>query len=465
MKVTQFEKIESFREFSLLKSRGEHSLCSFSFVSARFEDYSDMVGSNIEVKDDNKLLMHGVINDISFISGCSENIVKVTLISRSNRVDNNPVTRVFQKEGQTYKDILDFVTKNMSYKLNVPASLKEVELLHPIIQYNETDFSFIRRMLIEGYGEEIVVDVLEDNSIYVGFIDNVKYKIEPREVFTMSQSIRCNIDEIEFSVKGGIDGQELREYVDIGKQVMWHNNTFVITRMEIEKSKSVYRYKCYAKNCKLEEKFEYRECNHFFSAKVVDVDDPNNFGRVRLDFSDVDIEDTTSENKVWINVSTPYTAKNGGFVFLPEVDDVVKVLWNGFDFFVIGCVRQETLSERYQNVKLKQIGNLYDKNICWDEEKIEITSKEVSVTLLDEEVSISIGGSNINMSKDKININTKKSIVEMNDDIVVETGIFHIDSEELEEKVKKKYRCESKNITLNASATATIEGKTKVSIN
>lgn len=173
----------------------------------------------------------------------------------------------------------------------------------------------------------------------------------------------------------------------------------------------------------------------------------------------------TSDNKVWVNVLTPYTAKNGGFVFVPEVDDVVKVLWDGSEFVVVGCVRQEPLAERYQDIKLKQIGNLHDKNICWDEEKIEITSKEAVATLLDEAVNISIGDSNINMSKDKIDIKTRKSIVEINDDIVVETGNVHVDSEELEEKIKKKYVCESKNITLNASSTATIEGKTKVSIN
>ena len=465
MKVTRFEKIERFRDFFLAKSRGNHSVCSFSFVSARFEDYSDMVGSNVDVIDHNKVIMHGVINDISFVSGCSENIVKVALISKTNKEDVNLVTRIFQKEGQTYKDILDVVTKNMSYELNVPASLKEVELVHPIVQYNETNFSFIKRMLREGYDEDIIVDMAKENSIYVGFVDNEKYKIQQREIFSMSQSLKCDMDEIEFYIKGGTEGQELCEYVDIGKQVIWKNNTFVITKIEIKKTESIYRYKCYAKNCKLKEKIDDKKCNYLLSAKVVDVNDPDNYGRVRLDFSDIDIEDMTSENKVWIDVLTPYTAKNGGFVFVPEVDDVVKVLWNGFEFVVVGCVRQESLAERYQNVKLKQIGNMYNKNICLDEEKLEITSKEGVVALLDEKVSISIGDSSVNMSKEKIDINTKKSIIEINDDIVVETGNLHVDSEELEEKVKKKYICESKNITLNASGTATIEGKSKVSIN
>lgn len=465
MKVTRFEKMERFRDFSLIKCRGNHSFCSFSFISARFEDYSYMVGSCADVVDGNKVIMRGLIDDISFILGCSENIVKVTLLSGSFQEDVTPVIRVFQKEGQTYKDILDVVARNMGYEWNVPASLKEAELVHPIVQYNETDYAFMKRMLLEAYGEEIVADAAEGKNIYAGYIDHAKYEIKPTEIYTMSRTLKRETDEIEFSIQGGAEGQELRGYVDIGKQVSWQRNTFVITRMEIGKTESVYRYKCYAKNCKAEENRKDSKCSYLFTAKITEVGDPDNYGRVRLDFSDVDIEDMTSDNKVWVNVLTPYTAKNGGFVFVPEVDDVVKVLWDGSEFVVVGCVRQEPLAERYQDIKLKQIGNLHDKNICWDEEKIEITSKEAVATLLDEAVNISIGDSNINMSKDKIDIKTRKSIVEINDDIVVETGNVHVDSEELEEKIKKKYVCESKNITLNASSTATIEGKTKVSIN
>lgn len=465
MKITGFEKIERFREFSLIKCRVDHSVCSFSFVSASFEDYSDTVGSCAEVMDDNNIIMHGMIDDISFVSGCSENIVKVTLISTACKEDVNPINRVFQKEGQTYKDILDAVTQNISYELNVPASLKEAELAHPIVQYNETDYAFIKRMLYEAYGEEIVVDVAGGRNIYVGYIDNSKHEIELTEIYAISHTLKRDMDEIEFSIQGGTEGQELRSYVDIGKQVTWQKNTFIITRIEIEKTESVYRYKCYAKSCKAEEYRKDNKCNHLFTAKITEVDDPDHYGRVRLDFSDVDIEDMTSDDKVWVNVLTPYTAKNGGFVFVPEVDDIVKVLWNGHEFVVVGCVRQEPLAERYQDVKLKQIGNLHDKNICWDEEKIEITSKEAAATLFDKEVNISIGDSSINMSKEKIDIKTKKSIVGINDDIVVDTGTVHVDSGELEEKVKKKYVCESKNITLNASSTVTIEGRTKVSIN
>ncbi len=465
MKVTGFEKIEKFREFSLIKCRGNHSVCSFSFISARFDDYLDIEGSCVEVSDNGNVIMRGIIEAVLYVSGCSENIVKVTLISSSYKEDTNPVVRVFQKEDQTYGDIIDVMIQRNNYELNVPASLKEAELVHPIVQYNETDLSFIKRMVLEAYSEDIVVDVDDSKAIYVGYIDNIKHEITMKEVYSFTQKLMKNMCEIEFAIQGGVEGKELRDYVDIGKLVMWGNNTYVITRMEIEKVEGVYRYICTATDFRGEKNKKDGRCNYIFAAKVTEVADPDNYGRVRLDFSDVDIEDMTSDNKVWVNVLTPYTAKNGGFVFIPEVGDLVKVFWDGCDFSVLGCIRQEALADRYQNIQQKQIGNLYDKNICWDEEKIEITSKEVMVTLLDEEVTISIGDSVLNLSEEKIGIKTKKSVIEINDDIVVATGTVHVDSNELEQKIKKNYVCESKNITLNASSTATIEGKTKVSIN
>lgn len=464
MKVTKFEKIERFRDFSLTKIRNNHSVCTFSFASAKFDGFSDLIGNNVEVSDGNNTLMYAYVSDVAFVLGNTENLVEVTLVSRSKNVDLDTSTRVFQKENQTYKDILNEVIQKMNYELNVPVSLSEAKLEHPIVQTDETDFIFVKRLVQEAYGREIVVDAENDNKIFVGYIDSSKYAIKQNEIFTISQKMSMEDKTIEFTIKGDSEGQELREFVNIGKQISWQGDTFVINRIEIVKTEDVYRYKCYAIGDRLLDGKAENKCATFV-AKVIDVDDPENLGRVRLDFSNDDIEDMSPEGKMWCNVLTPYTAKSGGFVFIPDVDDIVETIWNGSEFIIIGCIRQEQLAERYQDVKLKQIGNIHEKNVCFSEENIEITSKEVILTIFDEETHITIGNSDISILKDKIDIRTKKSAIEISDDIVADTCILHVDSDELEHKVKKSYTCESKNINLNASGSAVIEGKTKVSIN
>ena len=86
-------------------------------------------------------------------------------------------------------------------------------------------------------------------------------------------------------------------------------------------------------------------------------------------------------------------------------------------------------------------------------------------TLLDEEIQVLVKDSMVTISKDKIDVDTSKSKVQINNDITIDTGKVHVDTDEMENNVKKKYVCESRNITLNSSSTVTIAGKTKVSIN
>lgn len=466
MKVTGFENIERFKDFSLIKNRGEHSFCKFSFVTARFDDYSELVGNSVKIIEDNRNLMVGIIEEVAFVTGNTENIVKVTVISKSSELDKEKMSRVFQKENQTYKEILDEMSRRISYDLNVPTSLKEAELAHPIIQMNETNYNFIKRLVYEAYGEFIIVDDGNDKTINAGYIDGSTYEIKTNEVISMALSVSKKVDEIDFAIQGGAAGKELRQFVDVGKRVLWKGKSYSITFFEVEKLEGVYRYKCKA-ICDLEvgtiDKKEYQQL--MFKAKVVDVDDPDNYGRIRLDFTGDNIEDMTTDNKVWSNVLTSYTAKNGGFVFIPDVDDVVEVVWNGIEFLVIGCLRQEPLAGQYQDVKLKQIGNLYGKNICFAEDKLEITSEEATVTLLDEEVQVLVMDSMVTISKDKIDIDTSQSKVQINNDVTIDTSKVHVDADEMENNVKKKYVCEGRNITLNSSSTVTIAGKTKVSIN
>ncbi|MBU0982429.1 MAG: type VI secretion system Vgr family protein [candidate division Zixibacteria bacterium] len=60
------------------------------------------------------------------------------------------------------------------------------------------------------------------------------------------------------------------------------------------------------------------------SARVVDNQDPDQLGRVKVKFPWLDSDDT-----VWLRVMTPHAGKDRGFYFLPEVDDEVLV---GFEF-------------------------------------------------------------------------------------------------------------------------------------
>lgn len=61
-------------------------------------------------------------------------------------------------------------------------------------------------------------------------------------------------------------------------------------------------------------------------AKVVDVNDEESLGRIKVEFL---WQDGTGETSPWIRVATPYAGKDKGFYITPEVDDQVLVGFEG----------------------------------------------------------------------------------------------------------------------------------------
>lgn len=466
MKITRFEKVNQFREFELIKQIDNHTKCKFSFVCSKFEDYKNIQGEEIKVICDDCNLMFGTVESVEYIYGSSENLVRVFVVSNSYKMDIEQKTRVFQKENQTYREIIDEIIKILNYFIDIPASLNEMKLEYPIIQENETDFSFLKRIIEDAYGYKTIVDVGEDKKIIVGYVDKCKYEIKKEEVYSFLISENESGYGLEFLIQGDKCGKELREYVDIGKKIIWDRKEYIINQLIITKEDSVFRYKCIANSNKVKnELHKNRQRYEYYIAKVTDVNDPNNFGRVRLDFSNNNIEDMTADDKKWINVLTPYTAKAGGFVFIPDVDDVVQVLWNGTDFSVVGCIRQNELAEKYQKVENKQIGNIHNKNICFSEENIEISSDNSKVIVSDDGIKIEVSDTKITVIKDRIDIETPNSKLELDNDLVIGTSKLHVDAQEMENKINSSYVCESRNININASSKVSISGGTKVEIN
>ena len=466
MKITGFDNIERFREFNLNKKSGNHSTCSFSFASSEYDDYSSMIGQEVKVIDEYRVLCSGVVSEIQFVSNDVENMITVVVHSLSVQMDEEKNFRVFQKVNQTYKEIIDEIISLYEMKIEIPATLSEMKLEYPVIQQRETDYLFLTRMIKEAYGTKLITDISGAKNIYCGFDENSNYQLNRDEVYALSISKDKNNRKIEFTIQGDDSGKELRQYVDVGKKIVWQGVAYIIESLSVKMIDSVYRYICKGVE-KIDLLTDQKEIegNLLLTAKVSDVADPDNYGRIRLDFRNDMVADMTSEEKVWAHVLTPYTAEEGGFVFIPEIGDTVQVLWNGKVFVCVGCIRQKALSEKYQNVELKQVGNLYGKNICFAKEGITINSDESKIELSDDEIKISVKQSNIILKEELIEIENEKSKMIINNDICIDTAKLHVDANEKENNIKGNYTCEGKNITINAAAVAKIEGKIKVDIN
>lgn len=465
MKVTGFGDIVRFREFYLEKKEGTHAFCRFSFVSYQFDNYSNYMNNTVKIVEDDRYLMIGKISSIEYQMGNSENIITVTVNSFSNENDQIRKTRVFHKQGQKYEDIIEQLSELGNFQIDVSKEINEMECNIPVVQLNETDFEFLKRIAAKGYNNNLYIESSYDGKKYfIGSKSDAEKKISRNEISTLVIGEKNNKKVIRFTIAGDVNGLELRQYADVGKRIIVNNETYVLKELYVRRIDCVYRYECVAEKA-TNNVYSQENLYKQFTAKVVDNQDEENFGRVRLDFTNNEIEDKTSSEKMWFDILTPYTANDGGFVFIPDVEDIVEVLWNGSSFMIVGCKRKNALSEKYQDVNLKQIGNLYGKNICFSEEALEITSNSTSVNVTDNKIEINVNNSKITVTEEDILVETSGSNVVLNNDIIVGTSKMHIDANEMENNIKNKYTCESKNIGINASSIVNIEGGSKVSIN
>ena len=78
----------------------------------------------------------------------------------------------------------------------------------------------------------------------------------------------------------------------------------------------------------ISEDFEYPIADNQI-AKVVDTNDPDKLGRVKVQF--IWQQDTEEETSPWIRVATPYSGADKGFFLVPEKEDFVLVAFENHD--------------------------------------------------------------------------------------------------------------------------------------
>lgn len=165
------------------------------------------------------------------------------------------------------------------------------------------------------------------------------------------------------------------------------------------------------------------------SAKVMDNDDPEKLGRVRVQF----FWQENGSSSPWIRVATPYSGDDMGFYFIPEIDDEVLVGFEAGDAerpFVMGSLyhgkHKPESSYPDSDNSFKGVVTRSKLKIAFDDQKKETTietpagNKAVlsddgkSIVLHDQnmnKVELTTGGISMESMKDiKIKSNAKVSI-------------------------------------------------------
>ena len=305
--------------FKIERGVNVHSTCFFSML-IQDEDSDSIIshiGDIIEVSYDESDIFSGFVESVQIFKDMKKTIVNVTASSLSKKIDLKRNSRIYQDTKQTYKSIVDALDIDCIDPVILDDSLSNEVLERIIVQHDETDFNFIKR-LSGNKGLPVIIDDISNStpSMWIGKREG--HKLDLDEGIAHSLRITHNNTIFMFLTKYNIN-------YTVGDLVNFNGNEYWVVKVNIFYKNSILYADVVA-----ELDFKQSVGKTFsdsinLTAKVVDNKDKDNKGRVQVEFVGGGFEDIFSDNRYWFHVISPYSSANKAYYSIPGVDELVYV--------------------------------------------------------------------------------------------------------------------------------------------
>ncbi len=430
--ITKFEIVKELQNHAVLNVEGVLSFeknSDFKPLNWLKKEISALFCDTLKPKDGDYVFF-GEIVDVSIINSGKNLFCKLKGKSLSYKMDLNRKTRFFQDTNKTYKDVIDIISKDYKsdIKIKHDSSITGKKLDSLIIQYDETDWSFLQRVC-RKLGSILFI-TSESSSQEIYFKSQGKEKLET-DFYEINLSL--NNEEIFFETTSG-------QLYDIGDKLSIFNKSYLISkiihRLEGGVIKSQYSLK--EKNLNSTDGGNYNIVSLSLKAKVKTDKDEESKGRVKTQFDGDDIW----PNSFYIPVSTPYSSNENsggvGFFSIPEIDESVFVYFPSEkeeDCFISSVLRDKK-DQKIENPTHKIWRNrkgrefkITDETISisskdneifinLDDTKIELKNKTTSIILKESEIVVKHEKNEITLDKDHIVLQSGASIINIKDDSI-----------------------------------------------
>ena len=474
MKIKGFDDVYYIDEFELRKERGSHSYCHFSASVAEnlANKYVTMAGTVVLVQLDNGMVVfNGIVQEISVKKTYSSTTLDVSLASLSVRLDQEKKNRIFQDPQKRFGDLLSAQRLALpSCELRLLDNLQSVVYEPVVVQSEETDFAFIRRMAAYCQKNLWVGDVFE-NKVVIAIGDA---NINKQEIVIGNDEIIASAYTQHWAGKKRWYSQKikLKKYIELGRIIKLgkSNTPYIVTAVNLRKVHESDEFIYEIEEWKQAETARrdnetFREEMVKLKGQVTNVQDPEQKGRIQVAFIDDDIEDMDQEEgkRAWFNYGTPYSGKQGGIVFLPDVGDVVEVFFKNGKYFACSALRQRALAEECSKVEEKYIGNNTQQRIFWKDNSLELYSFENKIYMDENKIKVCVGENQICVDKDKILLKTADNeLVLQKDGILLRADrAVEQQAKAVQVKGKSKVHIESGgSATVKSSSSLNLQGRT-----
>ena len=417
------------KEIKIEKKLNDHS---FMFVKGIIRDVDGFSpvdtmtrGTSVQCLNNGKVYFSGILQSVKVIkTSGDQHYLEVSAVSNTILLDTVKHKRSFQNNGQSFQDIVESVIADSSGKVTYNADVMNVENI--IIQYNETDWEFAKRLA--SHTQDVLIPITDDTpAFHFGATDKSGGMLNTSSYskFKDFNILRKMSDEFEPLVEDDImlctvetDGL----ICDLGEKLTVNGEGFYVRHISVtinEKSASlkvVYTL-CPKKSISGPKYYNKATTGLVLHGEVIALkgdtlqlklyvyDKHNSESKVYID------DDQSAGNEHFFKYATGYSAENHtGWYVMPEVNDVVQLFFPNEDeknAYALSSVRQGK-NVRTNDHLQKFLRTPFGKEIKFDKNKILITAKDSSTFIkITENSGIEI------MTPDPIRVTSRNSTIDV----------------------------------------------------
>ncbi len=380
-------------------------------------------------KEEETDIFYGIITKIKLKQDGNLYDFELEGSSYSLMLDLKKKKRSFQDKNLTYRNLIgDIVKENKGNTIFIGDFSKTLDV--PFIQYNETDWEFIKR-LSSHMGLKLCPDVkTEKPNIFIGIKKGNEYICNAYE-YKLKKDIKSYLKMKENHMKVTEEDFisyeiEIKDNYEIGDKILYKDLKLVIIEkyLELKSSELINKYKLkLERNIKQEKIYNEQIIGQVINGIVIKVEKD----KIKVH---LDIDEKQEENKAYLySFGSNYTTEgNTGWYIMPEVQSKIELYiptkCEGSGYLRRVLREDGKENEKTQDVSIKYLGTIDGKELKLAPEQLKFTTNGESLYLnMENEGGISIvSNENINIYSEKnIKIESEKLTIKSNDKIAITT--------------------------------------------
>ncbi|CAH8720095.1 contractile injection system protein, VgrG/Pvc8 family [Paenibacillus thiaminolyticus] len=432
LKIYPYELVR-LSDLSMKKQINEHTRLRFTGIVSEEKkgSYVEMTEANTpvelyQVDEDggSKPLFRGMALSIEINVIRGVYYVEVEAVSHTYLMDVKRKTRSFQNVHITIPEMLNAIGEDYPGLDVIDEATGGAKLSRFALQYNETDWEFLRRMASRYHTSLMPASQFDKPKFYFGIFEGdaavrmdqgnytVRKRVEPFRYFTENEMAKVNEDDfITYEI-------ETDRVLELGSHVFFKGKSLFVCEAYTAMTDGIVQHHyvlCPHKGLRQKAYDNENMIGASIHGRVIGVAGD----KVKVHF-EFDPEQNIEEAR-WFRYSSMYTAEGStGWYVMPEMGDPVTVYFPGSkeeEGIAGGAARQQTRTgenDKLNNPEVKIFRTPYGKEIMLAPDEVVITGKEGAIYIrLNEQEGIHIASSkNISITADgDITMNAAKKVV------------------------------------------------------